>query len=60
VTARVSPDGETLLYLLNHNTEPQEVRLPDDMHTDLLTGATFASTLPLEPRAVRVVARADT
>jgi beta-galactosidase len=54
VTVRVSPGGETLLYLLNHNTEPQQVRLPDGTHTDLLTGETFTSAVPLAGRAVRI------
>jgi beta-galactosidase len=56
VTARVSPSGETLLYLLNHNTVPHEVNRPAGTYTDLLTGDTFTGAVPLESRAVRVVA----
>jgi beta-galactosidase len=67
VTARVSPRGETLLYLLNHATERREVRLPSGQFVDLLDASpsraaairrVLESSVTLEPRGVCVLAPA--
>ena len=57
VTERVSPEGDALLYLLNHNTETAEVGLAPGDYTDLLTGETLSGAASLEARAVRILRR---
>ncbi len=55
-TARVNDQG-TLLYILNHRTEPVAVTLPDDRRfTDLLTSADVAGTLTLPAFGVAILA----
>ena len=58
VTSRVSPDGEALLYVLNHNTAPTTIALPAGAYTDLLTGAAVADDLTLDPHGVAILAQA--
>ncbi len=56
VMPRVSPHGETLLYLLNHNSHAVSVPLPDGRHRDLLTGETLAGEATLDAYGVRILA----
>lgn len=67
VTARVSPGGETLLYLLNHALERREVPLPPGQFVNLLAAgpsraedarAVLQAIVTLEPRGVCVLAPA--
>ncbi len=58
VSERVSPDGQPILYLLNHGTSAQTVRLPaGSMYTDLLTGDIISGETTLDVRDVRVLAQ---
>lgn len=56
VNVRVSPEGMSLLYLLNHNTDAATVALEPGSYTDLLTGETLTGSALLEPRGVRILA----
>lgn len=55
VMPRVSPNGQTLLYMLNHNAHPVSVALPAGAHTDLLTGKTMDGTVELERHGVAIL-----
>jgi beta-galactosidase len=55
VTVRVSPGGETLLYLLNHGPRSTEVHLEPGTYTDLLTGEACGEVVALEERGVRLL-----
>ena len=55
VTQRVSPEGETLLYLLNHNAATVEVTLPVGAFTDLLTGDALTGVVSLAGLGVRIL-----
>jgi beta-galactosidase len=53
---RVSPGGETVLYVLNHNPEPAVVSLPDGRrYNDLLSNSPFAGALEVEGYGVRLL-----
>ncbi len=54
-SVRVSPAGDTLLYVLNHADDARAVSLPPGEGTDLLTGKTFAGTVALAPRDVLIL-----
>jgi beta-galactosidase len=55
---RISPEGEALMYVLNHNAEDATVPLPDAAElTDLLTGATVQGAVELEKYGVRILVR---
>ena len=56
VVPRVSPDGETLLYVLNHNPYPIAVLLPEGGHMDLLTGRALSGEIELEAHGVLILA----
>lgn len=56
VMPRVSPSGETQLYLLNHNPQPVTVELPAGTHTDLLTGREHQGQAELERYGVLILA----
>ena len=58
VLPRVSPSGETLLYVLNHNAHPVSVPLTGGPFTDLLTGQTLSSTADLAGQGVRILSTA--
>ena len=58
VTARVSPSGETLLYLLNHSEDTVTQALPPGAHRDLLSGALAQDNADLPPRGVLILAPA--
>ena len=58
VMPRVSPDGKTLLYVLNHTAQPVSVTLPEGAHTDLLTGKTLEGTADLEKYGVVILGTA--
>ena len=47
VMPRVSPSGETLLYVLNHTDQTASVPLPSGEYQDLLTGQALAGELIL-------------
>ncbi len=55
-TVRVSPEGNALLYLLNHNENSVRVRLPDGDHRDLLDGQSYVGEVDLKPWGVRILA----
>ncbi|MGI4788990.1 MAG: beta-galactosidase [Janthinobacterium lividum] len=57
VTSRVSPSGETLLYVLNHTADIVTIPLPTDSYTDLLTGRALSSTVALESHGVFILSR---
>ena len=56
VMPRVSPAGETLLYVLNHNAETLTVPLSDGSYTDLLTDRALSGEAALEGRGVLILA----
>jgi len=51
VTVRVSPGGDEVLYLLNHDSVPRDVAIADT-RVDLLTGKSFTGTVRLGPSEV--------
>jgi beta-galactosidase len=56
VTLRVSPSGQRLLYILNHDAaEPRTVALPPGSYTDALSDRTFEGTATLGPRDVVIL-----
>lgn len=55
VMSRVSPEGKTLLYVLNHTAQPVSVKLPDGTHSDLLTGKRFTDTVYLDRYGVVIL-----
>jgi beta-galactosidase len=57
--ARVSPDGETLLYVLNHNREGRSVPLPAGEYRDLLTGAVSRERLDLPAYGAAILAKGE-
>ncbi len=58
VLPRVSPGGETLMYLLNHTSHAVTVPLPEGEHGDLLTGETLFGQAALEAYGVAILANA--
>ena len=54
VMPRVSPSGETLLYVLNHNAQAATLPLPT-AYTDLLTGQTYSGDLALEKHGAAIL-----
>ena len=56
VMPRVSPSGETLLYLLNHTEVAITQALPDGDFHDLLSGATVRGRAEVPPRGVLILA----
>ena len=56
VMPRVSPNGETLLYVLNHTAEPVTWPLPNANFTDLLTGRALSGAVTLKGRGVFILA----
>ena len=57
VLPRVSPDDETLLYVLNHNAETVTFALPPGTFTDLLSsGEPCAGSVELPCYGVRILA----
>jgi len=56
VIPRVSADGETLLYVLNHNACSVSVPLAEAAHTDLLTGRALSGEVELEGYGVLILA----
>ncbi len=56
VTVRVSPQGASLLYLLNHAEAAVTQALPVGAYRDLLTGRTFQGEAELAPRDVLILA----
>lgn len=53
---RVSPSGETLLYILNHNKEPAEVALPAGSFTDLISNKPCREKLSLPGYGAAILA----
>lgn len=56
---RTSPDGSTLLYVLNHSGESVNVTLPDGRFHDLLSGAEYEDMALLEKNGVLILAVHD-
>ncbi len=56
VMPRVSPHGETLLYVLNHAAVPATVALPEGEHDNLLSGQTRTGSLTLDAYGVAILA----
>jgi len=56
VMPRVSPSGETLLYVLNHNKVPVSVTLPGGTFAELITGESVAGDLDLDAYGVAILA----
>lgn len=55
VMPRTSPAGQTLLYLLNHTSEPVQVALPDGQFFDLLSERAARGTLELPRFGVAIL-----
>lgn len=55
VLPRVSPTGETLLYVLNHTPYPVSAPLPEAVHTNLLTGRALSGEVALEGYGVLIL-----
>ncbi|HEX8234872.1 MAG TPA: beta-galactosidase [Abditibacteriaceae bacterium] len=53
---RVSPSGETLLYVLNHNANEVTVKLAPGSYADLLTGATHQDQIVMPTYGVAILA----
>ncbi len=56
VVPRVSPSGETLLYLLNHTDQSVEIPLPRDTFQDLLTGQSRLGEVTLAKYGAAILA----
>jgi beta-galactosidase len=56
VMPRVSPSGETLLYVLNHKDESARIPLPAGEYQDLLTGKSVGNALDLDAYGVAILA----
>ena len=56
VVPRVSPSGETLLYLLNHTDQSVEIPLPRDTFQDLLTGQSLLDKVTLTKYGTAILA----
>ena len=57
VTNRISPDGESLIYVLNHGTEPVSLELPSGTtYVDLLTGEGREGQVILPKFGVQILA----
>ena len=56
VVPRVSPSGETLLYLLNHTDQPVEIPLPRGTFQDLLTGQSLLDKVTLTKYGAAILA----
>ena len=54
---RVSPQGETMLYLLNHNAHAVTQPLPEGSYTNLLTSQTLSGEAALDAYGVLILAR---
>jgi beta-galactosidase len=52
---RVTSDGQSLLYLLNHATATLSGRLPEGRYADLLTGRELSNQFEIEPRGVQIL-----
>jgi beta-galactosidase len=55
VMPRVTPQGQTQFYVLNHNREFETVMLPPGEFRDLLTGETFSGQAELRHFGVRIL-----
>lgn len=56
VMSRISPSGETLLYLLNHNSAEVFATLPSGSYRDLTTGKSIENQAALAPYDVMILA----
>ena len=56
VVPRVSPTGETLLYLLNHTDQTAKIPLPQGTYQDLLTGQSLRGELTLAKYGAAILA----
>lgn len=56
VVPRVSPTGETLLYLLNHTDQTARIPLPQGTYQDLLTGQSLRGELTLAKYGAAILA----
>ena len=55
ITARLSPAGETLFYVLNHNDFPTAVSLPNGKFTDLISDTVWSDELTMNAYDVRIL-----
>lgn len=55
VSVRVSPSGESHLYIINHTATTHTVPLPAGIHEDLLTRAALQGDITLSPDAVLIL-----
>jgi beta-galactosidase len=55
VMPRVSPGGVTLLYVLNHNSFAEHLRLPGGAYRDLLSGKQLKEEAELPPYTVLIL-----
>lgn len=55
ITARLSPVGETLFYVLNHNDFPTAVSLPNGKFTDLISDTVWSDELTMNAYDVRIL-----
>lgn len=58
VTTRVSPSGETLMYLLNHSAGEMQIGLPEGEFFDLLSGKNASDSLKLDGFGVAILRKA--
>jgi beta-galactosidase len=58
ISARVSPSGEQLIYLLNHATESTTVTLPSGSYRDLLSGKQLSGSVDMAQYDVLILAPA--
>jgi beta-galactosidase len=56
VMSRIGTNGESLTYVLNHNTEPARVTLPAGTYQDLLSGKQMSGNLDLPKYGVAILA----
>ena len=56
VTERIAPDGQSLFYLLNHNSSTVTVPLPEAKFTDLISRETHGKQIELSAYGVAILA----
>jgi beta-galactosidase len=57
VMERISPNGETLLYVLNHNANQITVNLADGSFIDLISGASHNKDITLDSYGVAILSQ---
>lgn len=54
-TVRTNPQGDSLRYILNHNTERMSFSLPDGNYRELITGETVSGNVTIPKHGVMIL-----